>query len=96
MDISTTATTKIQPGTPLSNSANASGTSEQAASANISTAPVQETDLRPILNPASHIDPSLGIVVVETYNKSGDVTEQYPTAHMLQQYSLYGMASKRV
>lgn len=48
----------------------------------------------PVVNPASHIDPALGIVVVETYSTAGEVVEQYPTAHMMQQYSLYGLSSK--
>lgn len=55
--------------------------------ASVSTA---SSDL-PVLNPASHIDPALGIVVVEKYGSDGVVMDQYPTAHMMQQYTLYGL-----
>lgn len=47
----------------------------------------------PVVNPASHIDPALGIVVVEHYDRKGEVAAQYPTAHMLHQYSLFGFSS---
>lgn len=47
----------------------------------------------PVVNPASHIDPALGIVVVERYGSDGEISDQYPTAHMLQQYSLFGFSS---
>lgn len=68
------------------------------ASSDTSTAVTPKTatglNALPVVNPASHIDPALGIVVVETYSTAGEVVEQYPTAHMMQQYSLYGLSSK--
>ncbi|GBR02079.1 hypothetical protein [Acetobacter oeni] len=47
----------------------------------------------PAVNPASHIDPALGIVVLEKYGNDGEIAEQYPTAHMMLQYKLYGLGS---
>ncbi|NHN85384.1 hypothetical protein GOB93_12135 [Acetobacter musti] len=54
---------------------------------------VKASSFIPVVNPASHIDPALGIVVVEKYGSDGAVADQYPTAHMLQQYSLFGFSS---
>ncbi|MBO1360989.1 hypothetical protein J2D73_14465 [Acetobacter sacchari] len=69
--------------------------SEGHATAHVSGAPAEKKTSvsadTPLFNPASHIDPALGIVVVETYGTNGVVEDQYPTARMMEQYSLYGL-----
>ncbi|MBV1838335.1 hypothetical protein [Acetobacter estunensis] len=79
-------TTRTSERMTAQDSSSSNGSANVAVSASTPTA---ASDLPPV-NPASHIDPGLGIVVVETYNTAGEVIEQYPTAHMMQQYSLFG------
>lgn len=44
-----------------------------------------------LLNPRPAIDPGLGIVVSEYFNKEGQETDQYPTAQALDHYRIYGL-----
>ncbi|BCK77510.1 hypothetical protein AA0242T_1166 [Acetobacter aceti NRIC 0242] len=91
MDISTTATATVQ--NPIASSV--SDDTRNGSSANKTTTAAttaSRLNALPVINPASHIDPALGIVVVETYNTTGEVVDQYPTSHMMQQYSLYGLS----
>ncbi|GBQ72469.1 hypothetical protein AA103196_3071 [Ameyamaea chiangmaiensis NBRC 103196] len=50
-------------------------------------------DQRPILNPAQHIDPALGLVVTQFYNEAGDVTQIYPSAQAMRHYAVYGVGT---
>ena len=43
-----------------------------------------------LLNPQPVIDPALGIVVTEYFNRAGDLTSQYPTERVLENYRIYG------
>ena len=43
-----------------------------------------------LLNPQPVIDPALGIVVTEYFNRAGDLTNQYPTEKALENYRIYG------
>ncbi len=49
------------------------------------TAPVR------LLNPQPVIDPALGIVVTEYFNRAGDLTSQYPTERALENYRVHGL-----
>ena len=53
-------------------------------------APVSRIPVR-LLNPQPVIDPALGIVVTEYFNKAGQMTEQYPTAKAVETYRIYGL-----
>lgn len=44
-----------------------------------------------LLNPQPTIDPALGIVVTEYFNKSGELTVQYPSAKAIDSYRIYGL-----
>ena len=44
-----------------------------------------------LLNPQPVIDPALGIVVTEYFSRSGQMTEQFPTARALDTYRIYGL-----
>ena len=44
-----------------------------------------------LLNPQPVIDPALGIVVTEYFNRAGDLTNQYPTERALQNYRIHGL-----
>ena len=44
-----------------------------------------------LLNPRPAIDPGLGIVVSEYFNREGQETDQYPTAKALDHYRIYGL-----
>ena len=44
-----------------------------------------------LLNPSPTIDPALGIVVTEYFNRAGQMTEQYPTVKMVDSYRIYGL-----
>ena len=48
-----------------------------------------------LLNPQPVIDPALGIVVTEYFNRAGDLTSQYPTERMLDSYRIYGEPDAR-
>ncbi|MFT8895456.1 MAG: hypothetical protein ABF968_00665 [Acetobacter sp.] len=91
MDISTTATATMQ--NPIVSSMNDDARNGSSANKTTTAATTAaRLNALPVINPASHIDPALGIVVVETYNTTGEVVDQYPTSHMMQQYSLYGLS----
>ncbi len=49
------------------------------------TAPVR------LLNPQPVIDPALGIVVTEYFNRAGNLTSQYPTERALENYRVHGL-----
>ncbi|NHN92036.1 hypothetical protein [Acetobacter sicerae] len=93
MDISTIASNAAtaQVAVALSTHADAQSDASAGKTASVSKS-VADLNALPVINPASHIDPALGIVVVETYNTTGEVVDQYPTSHMMQQYSLYGLS----
>ena len=44
-----------------------------------------------LLNPAPVLDPALGIVVTEFFNRAGDLTDQYPTRRMLEGYRIHDL-----
>ena len=44
-----------------------------------------------LLNPQPVIDPALGIVVTEYFNRSGEMTDQYPSARAIDSYRIYGL-----
>lgn len=44
-----------------------------------------------LLNPQPTIDPALGIVVTEYFNRSGELTVQYPSAKAIDSYRIYGL-----
>ncbi len=44
-----------------------------------------------LLNPQPVIDPALGIVVTEYFNRAGDLTNQYPTERALENYRVHGL-----
>ena len=48
-----------------------------------------------LLNPQPVIDPALGIVVTEYFNRAGDLTSQYPTERVLDSYRIYGEGDTR-
>ncbi|MCH4090959.1 hypothetical protein [Acetobacter sp.] len=90
MDISTTASAvQTAIASPVKDEARNGSSANKAATSSTATTGLNAL---PVINPASHIDPALGIVVVETYNTTGEVVDQYPTSHMMQQYSLYGLS----
>ncbi|WP_173568487.1 hypothetical protein [Acetobacter conturbans] len=94
MDISTIVSGNTPSVTGLTASTNAAQASaSQTLTSTKASATATGLNAPPVVNPASHINPALGIVVVETYNSSGTVIDQYPTAHMLQQYTIYGLSS---
>ncbi|AQS84185.1 MAG: hypothetical protein ABF876_16075 [Acetobacter aceti] len=91
MDISTTAASTVQ--ATLASSVNEDAPRGSSASKTTASTPsVSTLNAMPVINPLSHIDPALGIVVAETYNTTGVVVDQYPTRHMMLQYSLYGLS----
>ncbi len=53
-------------------------------------AAVQQVPVR-LLNPQPVIDPALGIVVTEYFSRSGQMTEQFPTARAIDTYRIYGL-----
>ncbi len=53
-------------------------------------APAPQVPTR-LLNPQPVIDPALGIVVTEYFNRSGQMTDQYPSARALDTYRIYGL-----
>ncbi len=44
-----------------------------------------------LLNPQPVIDPALGIVVTEYFNRSGEMTRQCPSARAIDTYRIYGL-----
>ena len=42
-----------------------------------------------LLNPQPVIDPALGIVITEYFNKAGRMTEQYPSAKAIDSYRMH-------
>ena len=52
--------------------------------------PVPAVPVR-LLNPQPVIDPALGIVVTEHFNRSGKMTDQYPSAQAIESYRIYGL-----
>ena len=52
--------------------------------------PVPAVPVR-LLNPQPVIDPALGIVVTEYFNRSGEMTEQYPSARAIDTYRIHGL-----
>ena len=44
-----------------------------------------------LLNPQPVIDPALGIVVTEYFNRSGQMTDQHPSARAIDTYRTYGL-----
>ena len=91
MDISATAIATAQSAVALSTNADARSDTSSGKTTSVSKSD-SGLNAMPVINPASHIDPALGIVVVETYNTTGEVVDQYPTSRMMQQYSLYGLS----
>ena len=54
------------------------------------SAAAQQVPVR-LLNPQPVIDPALGIVVTEYFNRSGQMTDQYPSASAIDTYRIYGL-----
>ena len=44
-----------------------------------------------LLNPQPVIDPALGIVVTEYFNRSGEMTDQHPSTRAIDSYRIYGL-----
>ncbi len=61
-----------------------------AGSAAVVKGPVPAVPVR-LLNPQPVIDPALGIVVTEYFNRSGEMTEQYPSVRAIDSYRIYGL-----
>ncbi len=53
-------------------------------------APAPQVPVR-LLNPQPVIDPALGIVVTEYFSRSGQMTDQYPSARAIDTYRIYGL-----
>ncbi len=51
-------------------------------------APAPQVPAR-LLNPQPVIDPALGIVVTEYFNRSGQMTDQYPSVRAIDTYRIY-------
>lgn len=68
------------------------GVAAPTAPDRVATAPaaVQQAPVR-LLNPQPVIDPALGIVVTEYFSRSGQMTDQYPSARAIDTYRIYGL-----
>ncbi len=63
----------------------------QSAAAPADTGSAAKTALPDLPNPSMHLDPQLGMVVLEFHNTSGQVTNTLPTQQQLDAYRAFGV-----
>ena len=80
-----TATSAVQAVQPVETAAEDTTSAGNGAVQATPSAPVR------LLNPQPVIDPALGIVVTEYFNRAGDLTSQYPTEKVLDNYRIHGL-----
>ena len=62
-----------------------------AAAADTSTASTARTILPDLPNPSMHLDPQLGVMVLQFHSSNGQVTNTLPTQQQLDAYRAFGV-----
>ncbi len=86
----TSAVQAVQPAGRAAEDAPATGSGAAPAAGNGAAPAATGAPVR-LLNPQPVIDPALGIVVTEYFNRAGDLTSQYPTEKALDNYRIHGL-----
>ncbi|MGI4947042.1 MAG: hypothetical protein ACRYHQ_41890 [Janthinobacterium lividum] len=84
-------TLSIQPVTAATALTSVGATSRTSAGASSDTVATAKTVLPDLPNPSMHLDPQLGVVVLQFRNTSGVVTNTLPTAAQLDAYRAFGV-----